>query len=177
MADRILPFATPQSFDMVMMHDVLEHLHDSPRGLVTQLTRLIRDGGFFFVTVPNAANIRKRLSLLRGSTNLPDFEYFYWLPSPWRGHVREYVRQDVLLLATYLGLQIREVRSTHHMLARIPERARPIYRAATAVFTGWRDTWVLVAQKPAGWVAPTIEDERLKAIRARVTPRTPVPER
>ncbi len=167
--DGRLPFAS-QSFDMVMIHDVLEHLHDSPRDLTGALVELIRDEGFFFATMPNAGNVRKRIALLRGGTNLPDFDWYFWLPSPWRGHVREYVKHDLVLLASYLGLRIREIRTAHHMLTRVPEPARPLYRAATAVFPGWRDTWVLVAQKPTAWKLPDVEDQRLNAIRAKITP-------
>jgi SAM-dependent methyltransferase len=147
-----LPFA-PQSFDMVMSHDVLEHLHDSPRDLFNQLIESLRDGGYLFVTVPNAGNIRKRIDLLRGATNLPDFRCFYWMPGPWRGHVREYVRNDLVQLCTYLGLAQRELRTCHHMVQkkRWPWIIKQTYKAATLMFPDWRDSWLLVAQKPAGW--------------------------
>lgn len=171
--DGPLPFPS-KSFDMVMMHDVLEHLHESPRNLVAALLELIRDEGFLFATVPNAANIRKRVALLRGSTNLPDFDAYFWFPRPWRGHVREYVKRDILLLGAYLGLQIKEVRTAHHMLHRVPNSVRPIYRAVTAMFPGWRDTWVLVAQKPRGWKLPTIDAKRYNDITTQVSHR-PIP--
>lgn len=147
-----LPFA-PRSFDMVMAQDVLEHLHNSPRQLLNDLIELLRDGGYVFVTVPNAANIRKRIDLLRGRTNLSHFRFFYWMPDPWRGHVREYVRDDLTQLCAYSGLTSRELRSCHHMVhkKRWPWIARRTYEAATLLFPGWRDTWLLVAQKPIGW--------------------------
>ncbi len=169
-----IPFA-PQSFDMVMMHDVIEHLHDSPRELLGELIGLLKEGGCLFITVPNAANIRKRLALLRGGTNMMDFAYFFWYPPPWRGHVREYVKSDLSLLAAFLGLQIRELRTAHHMIHRVPARARPVYRAVTAAFPGWRDTWMLVAQKPPHWSLPILDAEQFKSIRLRVNPFTPVP--
>jgi len=166
----------PRTFDMVMMHDVLEHLHDSPRELLTTLVATIRDGGLLFATVPNAGNIRKRISLMFGGTNLPNFDYYYWLPDPWRGHVREYVRGDLVKLASYMGLRIKELKSAHHMLFRVPPALRRSYRVATAVVPGWRDTWVLVAEKPIGWTSTIIDPEKRARIAAKINPRTPTPE-
>jgi SAM-dependent methyltransferase len=145
-----LPYQ-PASFDMVMMHHVLEHLHDSPRGLLNALTALVRPRGHVFITVPNAGNARKRLDLLRGRTNLPEYERLFWSEGPWRGHVREYVRGDLEALARLMGLEIEELRTFHSMLHVVPRRLRPLYRAATALAPGWRDTWLLLARRPAGW--------------------------
>ena len=58
---------------MVMSHDVLEHLHHSPRDLLNDLCELIKPNALLFITVPNAVNIRKRIDVLRGKTNLPDY--------------------------------------------------------------------------------------------------------
>jgi SAM-dependent methyltransferase len=64
-----LPFDN-NSFDMIMLHDVLEHLHDSPRDLLNDLLELAKPKGLLFVTVPNAVNIRKRIDVLFGRTNM-----------------------------------------------------------------------------------------------------------
>ena len=149
--DYSLPFET-HSFDMVMVHAVLDHLHDSPRELMNSLVNFIRPGGYLFVTLPNAVNIRKRLSVLMGETNLPPYQGYYWHPGKWRGHVREYVRNDLRLLAENLELPIIELRGCHHFPKRVKPLVRPIYMALSRVFTGWRDSWTLVAQKPQGWV-------------------------
>ncbi len=83
-----LPF-NKNSFDMVMLHDVLEHLHDSPRDLLNDLLEIVKPDGLLFVTVPNAVNIKKRINVLLGKTNMHDFGSYYWYPGPWRGHNRE----------------------------------------------------------------------------------------
>lgn len=141
-----LPFGK-QYFDMLMMHDVLEHLHDSPRNLLNDLLELVKPKGFFFATVPNAVNIRKRIYVLFGKTNLARFDSYYWHPNPWRGHIREYVRDDLVKLCKYLNLEIIELRACHHMLEKVPSITRPVYLAMTKLFTGWRDSWLLVAKK------------------------------
>lgn len=137
------------SFDMVMLHHVLEHWADSPRVLLEGLLSLCKPGGLLFVTVPNAGNIRKRIALLAGKTNLPPYDDFYWSDSPWRGHVREYVRGDLVLLSRYLDLEVLELIGIDDLIAvqrRHPAVVIP-YRLASSVFRGWKDTWQLVAAK------------------------------
>lgn len=147
-----LPFE-PESFDMAMLHDVLEHLHDSPRDLLNDLTELIKPGGFLFATVPNAVNIRKRLEVLRGRTNMTRFWYFYWLPGEWRGHIREYTKGDLASLSDFLGLERVELRAVDHMLQNVPRRLLTAYMGVTRLFPGFKDSWLLLLRKPAGWTA------------------------
>lgn len=141
------------TYDMVMLNDVLEHIHDSPRDLLLTLVDGLKDGGLLFVTVPNLANIRKRIALMRGRSNLADFDLYYWYQGRWRGPQREYVRRDLISLCDNLELERLELSTVHHMLQNLPSIAHPIYRAVTTVFPDWRDTWLLVARKPEGWRA------------------------
>lgn len=150
-----LPFAR-ETFHMAMALNVLEHLHESPRNLLLRLLELVRPGGLLLVTVPNAVNVRKRIAVLRGRTNLPPFEEFFWSSAPWRGHVREYVKDDLERLVQNMGLQTVELRSYHHMLWKLPVGISPLYRALCAVFEGWRDSWLLAARKPAHWTLPEL---------------------
>jgi len=138
-------------FDKVMMNDVLEHIHDSPREILNSLVSGLKTGGLLFITVPNLANARKRLDLLRGRTNLAPYDMYYWYKGPWRGPQREYVRGDMVSLAHNLGLEVELLETRHHMLHNLPAMLRPLYKGATAVLRDWRDTWVLIARKPEGW--------------------------
>jgi 2-polyprenyl-3-methyl-5-hydroxy-6-metoxy-1,4-benzoquinol methylase len=147
---------TAHDFDMVMLHDILEHLHDSPRNLVVPLLERVQTGGYLFATMPNHANLRKRLAVLRGKTALPQYEQYYWYPGHFRGHVREYTRGDCISLAKALGLEVVEVRGVHHMLDKVPRKLLPLYLAVSRMMPSTRDTWSLVLRKPAGWV-PKLE--------------------
>jgi SAM-dependent methyltransferase len=152
-------------FDMVMLHDVLEHLHDSPRELLIGLLERVRDQGYLYVTVPNHVNLRKRLSVLRGKTSHPQYELYYWYPGRWRGHVREYTGDDCVALAQALGLEVVEVRGVHHMLDKVPRRLRRIYLAASRAVPSTRDTWSMVARKPIGWIPKTqLDDEEFRKL-------------
>ena len=150
------PLGPTKEFDMVMLHDVLEHLHDSPRDLLIDLLGRVRTDGFLFVTVPNHVNLRKRFAVLRGHSSHPPYDLYYWYPGPWRGHIREYTKGDCLALAHALGLEVVDVRGVHHMLHKVPERVRPLYLGASKLMPGTRDTWSMVARKPAGW-EPKVE--------------------
>jgi len=148
--DRELPFKKGE-FDMVMLHDVLEHLHNSPRDLLNDLLEFVKPEGYLFITVPNAVNLRKRIAVIFGRTNLPNFESYYWYPGFWRGHIREYVKDDLAKLAKFLNLDILELRSCHHMLGTKPAFTRFVFVVLTFFFRGWRDSWLLVARKKPNW--------------------------
>lgn len=138
-------------FDMVILNDVMEHLHDSPKELLNDLLELVTPMGLMLITVPNAGNIRKRLALLSGGTNYPQYDYFYWNAGQWRGHVREYVKEDLIRLSEYLDLEVLELRGCDRMLTRVPRPWRRIYVTATNAMKGLKDTWTLVARKRLGW--------------------------
>lgn len=149
------PAAIPEGpFDMVMAHDVLEHLHESPRAVLGALLDRTADDGLLFVTVPNAANLRKRMALVRGRTNLPSYPSYFWYEGTWRGHIREYVRDDLEQLAELMQIDVLELRGTHHLAYRLPGPVRVPYLALTKAMPSLRDTWLLVGRKRAGWCAP-----------------------
>jgi SAM-dependent methyltransferase len=163
--DGRFPFEDEQ-FDVVMLHGVIEHLHNSPRELLCALLDHLKLGGFLFITVPNAVNIRKRIDVLCGKTSHPRFYGYYWFPEPWRGHVREYTKGDLSLLAHFLNLRIVSLVGYHGMLSVLPTALRPIYRLATIPFDGWRESLSLLAQKPLDWVpvARNLSPEDLQAL-------------
>lgn len=149
--DYSLPFER-EYYDMVMLHSVIEHLHDSPRDLLNSLLELVKPEGLLFITVPNAVNIRKRIDVWFGKTNLTDYEEFYWHPNPWRGHIREYVKDDLVKLSNYLNLDILELRSCDHMVEdRLKGISKSAYLFFTSIFRGWKDSWLLVAKKKKDW--------------------------
>ena len=62
--DEPLPF-DDASFDVVVAGELLEHLRD-PRRLVGEVRRVLRPGGTFVASVPNAYRLKNRLRFLRG---------------------------------------------------------------------------------------------------------------
>lgn len=142
-----------KTYDVIMSHDVLEHFHSSPRILLNKLLERLKPGGLLVTTVPNAANLRKRIHLLVGKTNYNRYDYFYWYPGTWNGHVREYVRKDLELLNQYLKLEMVELSSYHLQLDALPSLLRGPFRVASHLMTGVRDSWMLVSRKPENWTS------------------------
>jgi len=140
----------PDSFDMIILDNVIEHLHDSPRELLVGLRELIKPGGLLFISVPNAGNLRKRLVVLLGGTNMGRYDYFYWKEGPWRGHVREYVRGDIERLAEYLNLTPVELGGFDSLIGRLSGFRRTLWRAVVKVFPNGSDSWKLVGRKAPG---------------------------
>jgi SAM-dependent methyltransferase len=160
---REFPYQAGQ-FDLVMMINILEHLHDSPYELLCQVLEWIKPGGLLLVLVPNAANLRKRAGMLAGLTNYPPFAGFFWYPAPWRGHVREYVLRDLKLLSRFMQLEVVELCDIHMWVDfRLKSVVtRNVYLAMTSLipFRGVRDTLLLLARKPQGWSRQHVEDQR-----------------
>lgn len=138
-------------YDVIMLHDVIEHFHVSPRSLLNTLLSFLSEGGLLVLTVPNAGNIRKRLHLLMGKTNYPRYGYFYWYPGKWDGHVREYVRGDLQSLTGYLGLTQVKLQTFHIHLDILPKFIRPIWVHVSKLIPNTRDSFYLIAKKPTGW--------------------------
>ena len=140
-----------ETFDMFMTHDVMEHMHDSPKDILIAGLEAVKPEGYLYITVPNAVNIKKRINVMRGITNHPPYDQYYWYPKPWRGHVREYSRQDLVSLTEYLDCDIVELRAIHHMMEKVPAGFVGLYKLVTTIFPDWRDTWQLVAKKRKNW--------------------------
>jgi SAM-dependent methyltransferase len=62
--DQPLPF-DDASFDVVVAGELLEHLRD-PRRVVAEVSRVLRPGGTFVASVPNAYRLKNRLRFLLG---------------------------------------------------------------------------------------------------------------
>ena len=155
--DHGVPFPL-ESFDMLMMNDVLEHLHNSPRELLVNLLGYVKPGGYLLITVPNLVNLMKRVRVLAGKTNLGSYESYFWTPGQWRGHIREYVRDDLLQLAHFLNLEILQLKSCNHMLYAMPKALRPVWCFLTGILRNGKDSLMLLARKNPGWSAVNIRN-------------------
>ncbi len=145
------PFAK-KKYDVIMSHDVLEHFHSSPRIILNKLIKCLKPSGILAITVPNAANLRKRLHLLVGKTNYNRYDYFYWYPGYWNGHVREYVKDDLLQMNNFIKMDLVELSTYHLQLDVLPGFLRPPYKLFTRLIPSVRDSWMLISRKPNDWV-------------------------
>lgn len=101
-SDEGLPF-DDASFEAVTSFDSMEHWHHSPRRLFHEVMRVLAPEGRFVVGVPNAVNLRKRLTVPIGRSNWARFEDWYDEPV-FFGHVREPTVSDLERIARDMGL-------------------------------------------------------------------------
>ncbi len=154
------------SFDLVMLNDIIEHLHESPREILNLSIACLREGGWCVVTMPNSVNLRKRLSVLFGRTNYPAAIQFFESKSPWRGHVREWTPAETGELLRWMGLVSVTVETFHGMLGRklpIP-LVQTVYRLFTAMVPSTRDSICAWGARPAGWTPVKAPEVKSNAV-------------
>lgn len=106
-----LPFPS-DSFDMVSLLAVIEHMPNSPRSTLEECRRVLKPGGILIVEVPNIAALRNRLKLLIGRTiHFPLSEWYY--ADPYCGHHRELARSELAAYADYLDMTLVWIHSSN----------------------------------------------------------------
>jgi SAM-dependent methyltransferase len=96
--------AADASCDVATLFAVIEHLHGSPARVMRELHRILKPGGFVFLTAPNIAWIRTRLRLLFGRTVHPPYEE--WWREPYYSHVREPTLRELRCALEWSGFEV-----------------------------------------------------------------------
>jgi len=149
--DHTIPFKKGR-FDVVCALGVIEHLHESPRNLLNTMGGYLRSGGLLVLLMPNAVNLRKRLSVLAGRTNYVPVDQFFHSAGTWRGHVREYTLDETKYICREAGFQVRSARTYESLAQRkLKSPVRQIYQLLGKVIPGSQSGLLVVAQKPEGW--------------------------
>jgi SAM-dependent methyltransferase len=99
------------SIDMVATHDSMEHWHNSPKHMFHNVWQSLKPGGVLWIGVPNAVNMRKRLTVPFGRGSWSHMRDWYE-QDVFRGHVREPVVADL----HYIARDLKAVR--HEVLGR-----------------------------------------------------------
>jgi 2-polyprenyl-3-methyl-5-hydroxy-6-metoxy-1,4-benzoquinol methylase len=97
-----LPIA-PESIDVILCLDVLEHLAD-PWTVAQGLTRLLRAGGVLIASIPNVQSLRVIAPLLAGRWTYRDCGILD------QGHLRFFTRRSAMALLQQAALRITAVR-------------------------------------------------------------------
>ena len=107
------PYPLPDdSFEVVVMTEVLEHLREYPARSLDEARRILVPGGRIYLTTPNAAYIRNRLKLVLGrSVMTPLHDWIGGLPHA--RHAREYTVAEIRELLVHAGLEPRLLTSRH----------------------------------------------------------------
>lgn len=146
----------PESFDVVILNDVLEHL-TVPKRLLHSIHELLRPGGVFIMEVPNSVALYKRLRVMCGFSNYFRMEKFF-SDENYRGHIREYTRSEITYMLKGTGftpIEIKGVNQGHRpwFESRVPQAvAQPVlrlYGLLASLRDAWKDHFCCLAQKAA----------------------------
>jgi SAM-dependent methyltransferase len=110
-ASEELPFGSGL-FDVILSHEVLEHVRDDRRS-VEEMLRVLAPGGVIVLFVPNLGYPFETHGIYwRGSYHFGNIPLVHYLPSRWRKqlipHVRAYSRSDLERLFKHLPVTIKE---------------------------------------------------------------------
>ncbi len=105
-----LPFSTG-IFDVILSHEVLEHVADDHRS-IEEMVRTLSSGGLMMIFVPNLGYPFETHGVYwRGRYHFGNIPFIHYLPSRWRKqlapHVRAYTAADLERL--FAGLPVRIV--------------------------------------------------------------------
>jgi SAM-dependent methyltransferase len=106
---RQLPYEA-NFFDAVIICEVIEHLNFNPLPVLREINRVMKNGGYIYIGMPNQASIINRIKLLRGeSVHNPISDYFKQLDKnenmPVGLHWREYTLRETTEMIEQMGFR------------------------------------------------------------------------
>jgi 2-polyprenyl-3-methyl-5-hydroxy-6-metoxy-1,4-benzoquinol methylase len=149
-----------ESFDVVLLVDVIEHLHGGPRELLNSIISRMRSGGFLVIETPNAVSLFKRMKVLCGISSQIGSDFLFWNIGEYRSHFREYTRKEIERILALENLVDIKTRMTNHALREVISKRialRLILRAyglISGTYPNFRFTILAFAKRPGIW-APT----------------------
>jgi 2-polyprenyl-3-methyl-5-hydroxy-6-metoxy-1,4-benzoquinol methylase len=108
--DYKLPYKD-ESFNMVIMCEVLEHLNFNPLPILKEINRVLKKDGFIYVAMPNQASIDNRLKLVTGRSIHDPVQYFFDQLDASKNiivsrHWKEYTMAEAIEMVDKMGFDI-----------------------------------------------------------------------
>lgn len=121
-----------EEYDLVFSSDSMEHWHHSPKKLFHDLWSGVKNGGLFWIGVPNCVNLRKRITVPLGKGKWSSMQDWYET-EVFRGHVREPDVEDLVYIGRDLGAKKIEILGRNWIAYRHPSK---LIRALIPVIDG-----------------------------------------
>lgn len=108
--NQTLPYES-NSFDCVIICEVLEHLSFNPLPVIAEINRVLKDGGFIYIGMPNQAKLRTRLKAAFGQSVHGPIEGFFNQLDRNKNmivglHWREYTLAETVELIERMGFEV-----------------------------------------------------------------------
>ena len=131
-------------YDLVVLAEVLEHLHAAPRPVLQYLCGYLNESGSIIIQTPNALALGKRLRMLRGLHPYAEIREDRRNP----GHFREYTLAELQSLAALLGLEAKA--GVYNYFRHHEARARAIQAVSGLLPRSFRAGIMMVVRKRTG---------------------------
>ena len=114
-------------FDVILLAEVIEHLHVPPTRVLQMLRSLSQPGGVLLIQTPNPVNLARRLALLGGTSPFEIIRDDTNNP----GHYCEYTVENLKFLARVTDMEVIEHTVTNYFGTR-----KPLYNLVCAMLPG-----------------------------------------
>jgi len=144
-------------FDVVLLIDIIEHLHRSPRELLNYSISSLKPDGLLLIETPNTVALAKRLKVLFGKSNQVNATFFYWNIGEYRAHIREYTQSELKRILLYHNLTavnskmintLIDMVECENFLKKIVVKT---YKLISGLYPTFRDTILISGKKPKDW--------------------------
>jgi SAM-dependent methyltransferase len=131
-----------ETYDLVVMAEVLEHVYTAARPVLSFVESLLRPNGKLILQTPNAVNLGRRISTLRGKNPFGMIREERYNP----GHFCEFTLGELERAAESANMQVIEATLTNYFGMR--DFRKSVYEVLCSVLPGeLRDGITLVAEK------------------------------
>jgi len=151
----------PNHFDVVLILDVIEHLHNSPREILNYGISLLKPGGTIIIETPNAVSLFNRVKVLFGKNNHINCSFFYWNIGDFRSHIREYTKTELIEIIKIHSINnikvnmvdsidlesIPDLLQINHILKKVLSY---LYKCAT-LYPTFKQSIIISGKKPNNW--------------------------
>ena len=151
------PLIKENYFDVVLLIDIIEHLHVSPRELLNYSISSLKTNGLLLIETPNTVALVNRLNVLFGKSNQVSANFIYWNIGEYRSHIREYTQSELKQILLYHNLTAVNSKMINIMIdaAKSETFLKKIviktHKLISGLYPNFRNTILISGKKPKGW--------------------------
>lgn len=142
-------------FDVVLLIDIIEHLHNSPRELLNYSISALKPNGLLIIETPNTVLLANRLKVLFGKSNQVSANFIYWNIGEYRSHIREYTQSELKQILSYHNLVDVKSKMINVRIGQAKSKNLfsiiKVYKLISNIYPNFRGTILISGKKPNNW--------------------------